>query len=205
MRPLSDHSTAGHAPCFLGLPAPWLARLRSTASWVRSSRNNFADVSHLRRERVATSLTDRRRFKAADFVSCYERRWQIETRYHELKQSMLGMELTLRSQTVEGVYQEFWGALIAYNLIRLEMAKAALAPGHAPDELSFIRAFHTIQYEMTWAAVTRSYGKLPALLKRLHERLRQLPNEKRSGRSCARTVKSRPFRYTVRVLKRDLN
>ncbi len=114
---------------------------------------------------------------------------------------MLGMELTLRSQTVEGVYQGFWGALIAYNLIRLEMTKAA----HAPDELSFIRAFHTIQYEMTWAAVTRSYGKLPALLKRLRERLKQLPNEKRPRRSCARAVKSRPFRYTVRVLKRDLN
>jgi hypothetical protein len=49
-------------------------------------------------------------------VSCYERRWQIETRYHEFKQSVLGMQAaTLRSQTVEGVYQEFWGALIAYN------------------------------------------------------------------------------------------
>jgi hypothetical protein len=158
-----------------------------------------------RKRTLLTSLTDRRRFKAADIVACYERRWQIETSYHEFKQSMLGMELTLRSQTVEGVYQEFWGALIAYNLVRLEMAKAALAAGHAPDELSFIRAFHTIQYEMTWAAVTRSYGKLPALLKRLRERLKQLPNEKRPGRSCARAVKSRPFRYTVRVLKRNLN
>ncbi|MGF6261981.1 hypothetical protein OKW49_002909 [Paraburkholderia youngii] len=56
------------------------------------------------RQRILpTSLTDRRRFRAADIVSCYERRWQIETTsYHELKQSMLGMELTLRSQTVEG-------------------------------------------------------------------------------------------------------
>jgi superoxide dismutase len=58
---------------------------------------------------------------------------------------------------------------------------------------------------MAWAAVTRSYGKLPALLKRLRERLKQLPNEKRPGRTCARAVKSRPFRYTVRVLKKDLN
>jgi len=95
--------------------------------------------------------------------------------------------------------------LITYNLIRLEMAKAALEAGHAPEELSFIRSFHTIQYEMTWASVTRSYGKLPALLKRLRERLKQLPNEKRPGRRCAWAVKSRPFRYTVRFLKRDLN
>jgi hypothetical protein len=158
------------------------------------------------RQRILlTSLTDRRRFKAADIVACYERRWQIETSYHELKQSMLGMELTLRSHTVQGVYQELWGALIAYNLIRLEIAQAALDAGHAPNDLSFIRAFHIIQYEMTWAAVTRSDGKLPMLLTRLRERLKQLPNEKRPGRNCARAVKSRPFRYTVRFLKKDLN
>lgn len=65
--------------------------------------------AHGRERILLTSLTDRRRFKAVDIVSCYERRWQIETRYQELKQSMLGMALTLRSQTVEGFYQEFWG------------------------------------------------------------------------------------------------
>ncbi|WP_197344218.1 transposase, partial [Ralstonia pseudosolanacearum] len=51
------------------------------------------------RERVLlTSLTDRRRFKPSDLAACYSRRWQIETSYQELKQSMLGMELTLRSR-----------------------------------------------------------------------------------------------------------
>ena len=176
-----------------GLPEFWQARA-------------VVSVETRGRQRILlTSLTDRRRFKPADIVACYERRWQIETSYHELKQSMLGMALTLRSQTVEGVYQEVWGALIAYNLIRLEMAKAALEAGRTPEDLSFIRAFHTIQYEMTWAAATRAYGKLPALLKRLRERLKQLSNEKRPGRTCTRAVKSRPFRYTVRYLKRDLN
>ncbi|MBC8743025.1 DDE transposase, partial [Paraburkholderia sp. UCT31] len=52
---------------------------------------------------------------------------------------------------------------------------------------------------------TRSYGKLPMLLTRLRERLKQLLNEKRPGRTCARAVKSRPFRYIVRYLKKDLN
>jgi hypothetical protein len=28
---------------------------------------------------LLTSLTDRRRFKPADIVACYERRWQIES------------------------------------------------------------------------------------------------------------------------------
>ena len=157
------------------------------------------------RERVLlTSLSDRRRFKPADIVACYERRWQIETSYRELKQSMLGTELTLRSRTVEGVYQEIWGALIAYNLIRREMACAAWEAKRAPTDISFVRAFHTIQHEMMWAAVTPAYAKLPACLKRLRERLKRLTNEKRPGRACDRVVKSRPQRYTVRYLKKNL-
>ena len=86
-----------------------------------------------------------------------------------------------------------------------EMAKAALEAKIAPTDISFVRAFHTIQYELMRAAATRSHGKLPALLQRLRERLKALPNEKRPARSCARVVKSRPARYTVRYLKEDLN
>ncbi|MGA4432543.1 transposase, partial [Ralstonia nicotianae] len=158
------------------------------------------------RERVLlTSLTDRRRFKPSDLAACYSRRWQIETSYQELKQSMLGMELTLRSRTVERVYQEIWGALIAYNLIRREIACAAQEAKLAPADISFVRALHTIQHEMMWAALTPAYAKLPDCLKRLRERLKSLPNEKRPGRSCNRVVKSRPSRYSVRYIKRDLN
>jgi len=68
-----------------------------------------------------------------------------------------------------------------------------------------VRATHTIQYEMMWAALTPAYAKLPACLKRLRERLKSLPNEKRPGRACDRVVKSRPHRYTVRFLKKNLN
>ncbi|ARU23450.1 hypothetical protein RSSE_c3058 [Ralstonia solanacearum] len=35
--------------------------------------------------------------------------------------------------------------------------------------------------------------------------LKSLPNEKRPGRACNRVVKSRPSRYSVRYIKRDLN
>ncbi|MEF2253478.1 transposase, partial [Ralstonia solanacearum] len=158
------------------------------------------------RERVLlTSLHDRRRFKPADLVACYDRRWQIETSYRELKQSMLGSELTLRSRTVEGIRQEIWGALIAYNLVRREMACAAFEAKREPTELSFIRAVHLIQHEMMWAARTPAIAKLPAVLKRLREHLKLLINEKRPGRQCDRAVKSRPARYAVRCLKKNLN
>ncbi|MGK5008483.1 IS4 family transposase, partial [Janthinobacterium sp. MDB2-8] len=85
------------------------------------------------------------------------------------------------------------------------MAKAALAVKCEPTEISFVRAFHVIQYELHWAAIVRSYGKLPALMQRLRQRLTDLLNEERPGRKFDRAVKAVPQRYTVRVLKRDLN
>lgn len=159
-------------------------------------------IDHQARQRVLlTSLRDARRYKPSDIAACYAQRWAIETSYRELKQTMLGTALTLRSKTVEGVYQEIWGTLIAYNLIRLEIAKAALTVKCAPTEVSFIRAFHLIQFELHWAAVTRSYGKLPASMKHLRERMVSLLNDERPDRHYDRAVKARPIRYPIRVLR----
>lgn len=155
-----------------------------------------------RKRVLLTSLRDRRRYKPLDIENCYGRRWGIETSYRELKQTMLGTTLTLRSKTVDGVYQEIWGTLIAYNLIRLEIAKAALVVKCEPTEVSFIRAFHLIQFELHWAAVTRSYGKLPTSMKHLRERLVSLLNDERPDRKYDRAVKARPNRYPVRVLRK---
>jgi hypothetical protein len=155
-----------------------------------------------RKRILLTSLSDRRRYKPSDISRCYERRWGIETSYRELKQTMLGAALTLRSKTVDGVYQEIWGTLIAYNLVRLEIAKAALTVKCDPMEVSFIRAFHLIQFELHWAAVTRSYGKLPASMKHLRERLVSLLNDERPDRKFDRAVKATPSRYAVKVLRK---
>lgn len=85
------------------------------------------------------------------------------------------------------------------------MAKAARTVKCEPTEISFVCAFHFIQYELHWAAVAPSYGKLPALLQRLRHRLVELLNEERPGRGHDRAVKALPKCYTVRVLKRDLD
>lgn len=151
---------------------------------------------------LLTSLTDRVAFKAAEMVACYARRWHIETSYRELKHSMMGMTLTLRSQSVDGVMQEIWGAIIAYNLVRLEMAKAALDAGCTPTDISFVRAFHTIQYELIWAAATRAQGKFPSLLQNMRKRLVTELTVKRPGRTTERVVKSKPQRYPYRKTKK---
>lgn len=174
------------------LPEYWTARA------VRMVSSNGKERTLL------TSLLDRRRYTADALAQCYRRRWEIETSYRELKQSMLGDALTLRSAQPKGIEQEIWGALIAYNLIRLEMAKAALEAKVEPTDLSFVRALHIVQNEMIWA-VGMAPGRLPAHLARLRKQLQFAIVEKRRGRQCPRQVKALPKRYTVRVLKKDLN
>lgn len=125
-----------------GTPEDCRVRLRISPQ-ARAKAPDLPDVWEARAIRVEsahgqsrvllTSLFDRRRFRAQDLADCYRRRWEIETSYRELKQSMLGEALTLRSRLPEGVRQEIWGALIAYNLVRLEIAKAAMAARVAPN------------------------------------------------------------------------
>ena len=149
---------------------------------------------------LLTSLMDRRQFRACDIAACYLRRWEIETSYRELKQTMLGGPLTLRSQDPKGIHQEIWGALIAYNLVRLEMSKAALEAKALPTDLSFTRALHYIQHELLFAAATRAYGNIPGMLHRLREQLKEAVKEERRGRQCPRHVKSPPSKYDVRFV-----
>ncbi|QQX87371.1 hypothetical protein JJQ59_32315 [Cupriavidus necator] len=121
-----------------------------------------------------------------------------------MKQTMLGAELTLRSRQPESVHQEIWGALIAYNLVRLEMAKAVLEARVEPTDLSFVLALRLIQGELIWAA-GKAPGKLPAHLQRMRAKLQLAIVQKRRGRICPRVVKALPKRYTVRYLRKDLN
>jgi hypothetical protein len=150
---------------------------------------------------LLTSLTDRKLFRVKQLIDCYWRRWEIETSYRELKHSMLGSAHTLRSMTVEGVTQEIWGALIAYNLVRVEIAKAALEAKCQPTDISFTLAFRTIQYELFIAAATQAQGKLPAGLKRLRQRLVLDLKEFRPDRKFDRVVKAKAQRYPHTKLK----
>jgi hypothetical protein len=172
------------------LPKCWRARAIATVD------------ANGNKQYLLTSLMDRSMFKAAELVACYVRRWHIETSYHELKHTMMGMTLTLRSQSVDGIMQEIWGTLIAYNLVRLEMAKAALDAECAPTDISFAKALYTIQYELHWMAITRSVGKLPSLLQHLRKRLVTELTVKRPGRNYDRVVKSKSQRYPFKKTKK---
>jgi hypothetical protein len=143
---------------------------------------------------------DAKAYPAREIVHQYEERWRIETSYREIKQDMLGSELTLRSATPQTVYQEIWGALLAYNLVRLEMAEVADEAQVSPTQLSFTTALHHLRHEGGWMAI-EAPGKIPAHLLRLRNRLGDLLLQQKRGRLCPRAVKSRSQKYPTMFVK----
>ncbi len=95
-----------------------------------------------------SSLTEPERYPADSLRYVYQERWSIENGYGELKQFQLSTATLLRSQKVSGIYQEIWGLLTAYNLIRMEMSQIAREAKVPPLRISFVMAMRLIQDEL---------------------------------------------------------
>ena len=93
-------------------------------------------------EVLLTSLLDPVAYPADELIEMYHERWEIELGFDEAKTKMLQRRETLRSKSPIAVRQEVWGLLLAYNLVRLEMAAVAKEAGVPPTRISFIASLH---------------------------------------------------------------
>jgi len=93
---------------------------------------------------VTTLLCSKETPKAA-LKALYRERWHVELDLRHIK-TTLGME-TLSCKTPAMAQKEIWVYLLAYNLIRLLMAQAAVLSACGPRTLSFK---HTLQLWMAW-------------------------------------------------------
>jgi hypothetical protein len=104
------------------------------------------------RYRLLTTLTDHHRYPARDLVELYHQRWEIETTYLELKSTTLGGRV-LRARTPDGITQEIYALLTAYQALRTAIADATLTqPGTPPDRGSFTIALNTARDQIIHAA-----------------------------------------------------
>ena len=125
----------------------------------------------------------------AELKVLYRCRWNVELDLRNIK-TTLGME-QLRCKTPEMAIKELWVYLLAYNLIRLLMAQAALLADQIPRQLSFK---HTVQIWIAWqqrSGATNDAVSINALLVLIAEPRVGL----RSGRVEPRALKRRqkPF------------
>lgn len=91
---------------------------------------------------VVTTLIDST-VTAEDLAELYRARWHAELDLRSLKVT-LGMDV-LRCKTPDMVQKEVWAHLVAYNLIRAVMARAALEFGGPPRDISFKGALQTMR------------------------------------------------------------
>lgn len=68
-------------------------------------------------------------YSAKAIANLYQERWEIELGFRDIKSSMQQNAVTLRSKKIDLIYQEVWGLLLAYNVIRREASQAAEAFG----------------------------------------------------------------------------
>jgi len=137
---------------------------------------------------LLTSLLDPVRYPAAALVALYRERWEIETAFDEVKTHTLQRAETLRSQDPARVAQEVWGLLIAYNLVRVLMARAAPRAGVSPVRLSYWNAVLVLRgfWQSAWYLPP---GTLPRHLDLLLDQIASLVLPARRKRNYPRAVK----------------
>jgi hypothetical protein len=89
---------------------------------------------------VLTTLIGHEAYPAVDITAVYGRRWEVETNFRHLKQT-LNLE-HLRSQTVDGVERELMIRSLAYNLVCATMQQAARLWNIEPLRISFADTLH---------------------------------------------------------------
>ena len=135
---------------------------------------------------LITTLLSPKDTPKVELNNLYKKRWQIEVDFRNIKTTM-GME-TLSCRTPEMNEKEIWIYFLAYNLIRLLMAQAALLANILPRQISFK---HSLQLWVSWShqgAATNS----DASKKILFVLMAQKKIGNRPGRIEPRAVKRRP-------------
>jgi hypothetical protein len=136
---------------------------------------------------VATTLLDAEAFPRQDVALLYRVRWFAEVDLRSLK-ATLQMDI-LRGQTPAMVRKEIWAHLLAYNLIRGLMARAAAEAGLLPWQLSFAGAVQTVVAfaPLAWASDPGDWERIAGELR---------------AALCAHRVCDRPGRVEPRARKR---
>ena len=126
-------------------------------SWARPQRPDWMDAATyaampetltMREVRVGgwtlvSSLTNAKEVSKPDLLELYRSRWQVELDLRAIK-SVMQMDL-LRCKSPSMVRKEIATHLLAYNLVRLVMARAACLAGLLPRQLSFKGALQVLR------------------------------------------------------------
>jgi hypothetical protein len=131
----------------------WISRIGEVEVRVIRCQITVATTEGRRSEvyQLITTVTDPD-IPATELVRLYHDRWEIESTFLALKQT-LGDGRVLRARTPVGLDQEVYALLVAYQALRIAIADATLgSPEVDPDRGSFAVALHTARDQVIKAA-----------------------------------------------------
>jgi len=149
--------------------------------------------------RLVTSLLNPEQAPALDLVCAYHERWEIEIAIDEIDTHQRDVGTPLRSRKPQGVIQEFYALLLAFNAICALRLQAALFAGVDPDRISFVVTLRKLcesadQFQQT------NPTQHPLLFERLLQDIVREKLSPRRNRSNPRVVKRKMSNF---LLKRD--
>jgi hypothetical protein len=147
---------------------------------------------------LVTTLLCPKQTPKSELKVVYQSRWHVELDLRNIK-TTLGME-RLSCRTPAMAIKEIWVYLLAYNLIRLMMAQAAVLSDLLPRQLSFK---HAVQIWIAWLA-HGNCTECDEQLQGLFVLIAQQRVGDRPGRIEPRAVKRRPKPYPLLTQPREI-
>jgi hypothetical protein len=147
-----------------------------------------------------TTLLDAKAYPKKALAALYHQRWKIELDFRTIKTDM-GMEM-LRCKTPDMVRKEIAVHLLAYNLIRANLARAAMTCDKQPRQLSFMAAVQLIR-NTAGACIQTTSKRLEELLLPLLQAVAYTTIGQRQRQNQPRVVKRRPKPFPLMSKSRD--
>ncbi len=150
---------------------------------------------------LVTTLTDARSVKPLELDALYRQRWQVEVDLRAIK-AVMGMDI-LRAKSPPMIAKEIGVHLLAYNLVRGLMARAAAGAQRVARALSFKGAMHLLvvfHQPLRWAA-TKSARILCA---QILDAISALRVPIRPGRIEPHAIKRRPKNHALLTVPRHV-
>ena len=102
--------------------------------------------------RLITSLLKPAEAPAAELAALYHERWEQEGAFAELKVTLPGKQLMLRSRRPDLAEQELYALLLVHLALRDLMVQASRQGGRDPDTLSFIHTVRVVRRHLPFHA-----------------------------------------------------
>ncbi len=147
-----------------------------------------------------TTLTEANTYPKKAFAKLYQQRWQIELDFRTIKTDM-GMKM-LRCKTAPMVEKEIAVHLLAHNLIRANLARAACLNDKIPRQLSFMTAVQLMRNTASLCLTTTGTA-LRKLIPPLLIAMAQTEIGQRKRPNQPRVIKRRPKAFPLMTKSRS--